>query len=209
MMGNRKTDARGCVRFFGYRSYVFTGILFSVGPPGGRNLFVLRFYGHSLIGRPSGGVVFLFCVFTGRVRQQTVSDGPIFRCTTKDREERRAKGLRPLESPGVNGDRKPDVLCANHFATVHLTRLSRLRRCRLSPCLCVLRCSERQQHLCNHPTSDYKSGWLFFQCQRIRRSWSSTIESVEVVQKGGPAKAPYKKPVSRGRLFVKRFSQSK
>ena len=42
--------------------------------------FVLRFYRHSLFGRPSGG--------------------PIFRCTTKDRGERRAKGLqsRPLES---------------------------------------------------------------------------------------------------------------
>ena len=77
---------------------------------------------------------------------------PIFRCTTKDRGERRASssqtpypsfclsgqklshsvapplptkptnvGLwrgpcwRPLEFPGVNRDRKPDVLCANHF----------------------------------------------------------------------------------------------
>ena len=32
-----------------------------------------------------------------------------------------------------------DVLCANRLATVRVTRLSRLRRCRLSPCLCVLR----------------------------------------------------------------------
>ena len=48
---------------------------------------------------------------------------------------------------------------------------------RLSPCLCVLRCSERQQDLRNHLTSDYKSGWLFLKCQRIRRSRSSTIES--------------------------------
>ena len=39
------------------------------------------------------------------------------------------------------------------------------------------------------PTSDYKSGWLFFQFQRFRRSWSSTTESVEAVQNGGPAKA--------------------
>ena len=52
----------------------------------------------------------------------------IFRCTTKDRGERRAKGLRPLESPGVNSDSKPDVLWLYHLATVRLTRLSRLRR---------------------------------------------------------------------------------
>ena len=125
----------------------------------------------------------MFFVFTSRVRQPTVSDGPIFRCTTKDRGERRVKGLRPLQSPvGVNGDCKPDVLCAYVFATVRLTRLSRLRRCRLSPCLCVLHCSEKQQDLCNHPPSDYKLGRLFFQCQRIRRSWSSTTESVEAVR---------------------------
>ena len=90
----------------------------------------------------------MFCVFTGRVRQlatsggpillctfftnlstkPTTSGGPIFRCTTKDRGERRAKGLRPLESPGVNSDSKPDVLCAYLLAKVRLTRLSRLRR---------------------------------------------------------------------------------
>ena len=66
-------------------SYVFTGILFSVGPPGGRNLIILRFYGHSLF--------------------STTSGGPIFRCTTKDRGERRAKGLqsRPLDSGFLYG----------------------------------------------------------------------------------------------------------
>ena len=89
---------------------------------------LLRFYWHSLFGRPSGGAIVLFLVFTGRVRQLATSGGPIFRCTTKDREERRAKGLRPLESPGVNGLGHSDVLCANHFATVHVTRLRRLRR---------------------------------------------------------------------------------
>ena len=66
-------------------------------------------------------------VFTSRGARPTVSDGPIFRCTTKDRGERRAKGLRPLESPGVNVLGHSDVLCAYVFATVHLTRLSRLR----------------------------------------------------------------------------------
>ena len=41
-----------------------------------------------------------FTVFTGHSLFDTPSGGSIFRCTTKDRGERRAKGLRPLESPG-------------------------------------------------------------------------------------------------------------
>ena len=79
-------------------------------------------------------------VFTGRSARPTVSDGSIFRCTTKDRGERRAKGLRPPLDPRGNVLGHSDVLCANHFATVRVTRLRRLRRCRLSPCLCMLRC---------------------------------------------------------------------
>ena len=65
------------LRFYGHSLFGW--------PSGGRNLFVLRFYGHSLFGRPSGG--------------------PIFRCTTKDRGERRAKGLqsRPLDSGFLYG----------------------------------------------------------------------------------------------------------
>ena len=34
----------------------------------------------------------------------------------------------------------------------------------------------------NHPTSDKKLRWLFIKCQRFRRTWSSTIESVEAVR---------------------------
>ena len=45
----------------------------------------------------------------------------------------------------------------------------------------VFGCPKRRTHNRNHPTSDYKSGWLFLKCQRFRRSWSSTIESVEAV----------------------------
>ena len=71
--------------------------------------------------------IFRWCVVMGRDARPTVSDGSIFRCTTKDRGERRAKGLRPLESPG-NVLEDSDVLCAYHLATVRLTRLSRLRR---------------------------------------------------------------------------------
>ena len=69
-----------------------------------------------------------FYVFTGRSARPTVSDGSIFRCTTKDRGERRAKGLRPPLDPRGNVLGHSDVLCANHFATVRVTRLSRLRR---------------------------------------------------------------------------------
>ena len=105
----------------------------------------MRFYGHSLFGTPFGD--------------------SIFRCTAKDRGERRASssqaphpsfclsgqklsrsaapplptkptyvGLwrgpywRPPLDPRGNVLVDSDVLCANHFATVHLTRLSRLRR---------------------------------------------------------------------------------
>ena len=82
-----------------------------------------------------GSVAAVFCwedygfyVFMGRSARLTPFGDSIFRCTTKDRGERRAKGLRPLESPGVNVDSKPDVLCAYVFATVRVTRLSRLRR---------------------------------------------------------------------------------
>ena len=109
---------------------------------------LLRFYWHSLYGRPSGGhaflfcvftgivfsvgppgaMLFLFCVFTGRVRQLATSGGPIFRCTTKDRGERRAKGIAIPLNPRGNVLGHSDVLCACRFATVHLTRLSRLRR---------------------------------------------------------------------------------
>ena len=48
---------------------------------------------------------FDFYVFTGRIRRPTTSGGPIFRCTTKDGGERRAKGLqsRPLDSGFLYG----------------------------------------------------------------------------------------------------------
>ena len=62
---------------------------------------LLRFYWHSLYGRPSGGVVFLFCVFTGRSAKPTPSGGHIFLCLKKDMEERQTKGAAaPIGSPG-------------------------------------------------------------------------------------------------------------
>ena len=69
------------------------------------------------------------------------------------------------------------MLCAYVFATVRLTRLSRLRRCRLFPCLCVLRCLERSEHSRNHPTARFEKRWLFFACQQFHRTWCSRQES--------------------------------
>ena len=43
-------------------------------------------------------------------------------------------------------------------------------------------CPGRTKDLRNHPTSDYKLGRFFFQCQRFCRTWCSTIESVEAVR---------------------------
>ena len=79
-------------------------------PSGGRFFEVYRFYRHSLFGTPSGG--------------------SIFRCTTKDRGERRAKGLRsrPLDSGFLYGGMMPDVRTWYVFALVHFTRFRLVRR---------------------------------------------------------------------------------
>ena len=65
---------------------------------------MLRIYWHSLFVRPSGG--------------------SIFRCTTKDRGERRAKGLqsRPLDSGFSYGGMRGDVLAPYEFAQMQFTR---------------------------------------------------------------------------------------
>ena len=52
--------------------------------------FVLRDYWPLCETNALRGGYLGFYVFTGRVRQPTTSGGPIFRCTTKDRGERRA-----------------------------------------------------------------------------------------------------------------------
>ena len=72
---------------------------------------------------------------------------------------------------------------------VHLTRLRRLRRSAYPLASACCGCPRRTKDLRNHPTSDYKLGRFFFQCQRFCRTCCSTIESVEAVQKGGPAEA--------------------
>ena len=83
--------------------------------------FALRFY------RP--GTHSFFYVFISRAARPTPSGGSIFRCTTKDRGERRAKGVAtPFNPPGLMRDSKPDVLWLYLLAMVQLTRLSRRRR---------------------------------------------------------------------------------
>ena len=93
------------------RFTVFTGILFSVRPP--------------------GAISFLYYVFTDLIYQPTsgASGGDIFRCTTKDIEERRAKGLqsRPLDSGFLYGGRMPDVRTWYVFALVQFTRFRLVR----------------------------------------------------------------------------------
>ena len=129
--------------------------------------FVARFYLPLYFTGDLRWPCLIFYVFTGRVLFVTTSGGPIFRCTTKDRGERRAKGIAiPLNPLGVNSDSKPDVLCATLLATVRLTRLSRAWRAQAHcfHALCVLRCLERLKDLRNHPTSDYKLSWLFYEC---------------------------------------------
>ena len=73
-------------------------------------------------------MIFTAYLFTNCVRNPAPFGDSIFRCTTKDRGERRAKGVAtPFHPPGVNVDSKPDVLCAYFSATTFPTRLSRLR----------------------------------------------------------------------------------
>ena len=148
---------------------VFTGILFSVGPPGAQS--------------------FCFSFLPAAFGNWRPPVAPSFVARRKIGEKGVPRGCGPL-NPRGNVLEDSDVLCAYHLATVRLTRLSRAWRApHCFHALCVLRCSEKQQDLRNHPTSDYKLSWLFFQCQHFRRSACGTIESVEAVQKGGPAKA--------------------
>ena len=115
------------------------------------------------------------------MRDERPPVAPSFAARRKIEEKGVPRGCGPL-NPRGNVLEDSDVLCAYHLATVRLTRLSRAWHA--SHCfhaLCVLRCSEKQQDLCNHPTSDYKSGWLFFKFQQFLCITCSTIESVEAV----------------------------
>ena len=74
-------------------------------------------------------IILEFCGFTNLSTSPTTSGGSIFRCTTKDRGERRAKGLqsRPLDSGFLYGGMRGDVLTPYEFALVHFTRFRLVR----------------------------------------------------------------------------------
>ena len=131
-----------------------------------------------LILRPSLAPFFFALRFTDLSTQLTVSDGHIFRCTTKDMEERRAKGLRsrPLETAFIRGKDagRALVVRVRNGAYNAIKSASALR---LSPCLGVLRCSGNFGHFRNHPTSDYTPRWLFYKCYECAAVPCSTIES--------------------------------
>ena len=109
----------------GFLSFtVFTSRSTYLTPFGGKFFEVYRFYRHSLFGTPSGGRFLRFTVFTGILFSVRPLGGSIFRCTTKDRGERRAKGLqsRPLDSGFLYGGMMPDVRTWYVFALVQFTR---------------------------------------------------------------------------------------
>ena len=72
--------------------------------------------------------IFGFYVFTNILFSLRPPGAPSFVARRKIEEKGVPRGCGPIGSPGVNVDTMPDVLCAYVFATVRLTRLSRLRR---------------------------------------------------------------------------------
>ena len=93
--------------------------------PSGRISWFLRFYWHSLFGRPFGDSIFLL--------------------VKKDRGERHAKGLqsRPLESCFYTGVRRGDVPASYEFARVQLTRFRPVRGVWQAHCFHGLDCTAR------------------------------------------------------------------
>ena len=87
----------------------------------------------------SGGCVLRFTYLPGALRDRRPSGTPSFAARRKIEEKGVPRGCGPL-NPRGNVLGHSDVLCANHFATVHLTRLSRAWRApHCFHALCVLR----------------------------------------------------------------------
>ena len=84
---------------------ILTALLLNEGARFFAVLFGLRFYRHSLFGRPSGDAIVLFLVFTFLSTNPTPFGDSIFLLVKKDRGERHAKGLqsRPLDSGFLYG----------------------------------------------------------------------------------------------------------
>ena len=89
----------------------FTNLSSFLTPSGGSILFVLRFYQPLFFSYALRGPYLFVLRFYGHSLFGTASGGSIFRCTTKDRGERRAKGLRsrPLDSGFLYGGMRGDV----------------------------------------------------------------------------------------------------
>ena len=108
---------------------ILTALLLNEGARFFAVLFGLRFYRHSLFGRPSGDAIVLFLVFTFLSTNPTPFGDSIFLLVKKDRGERHAKGLqsRPLESCFYTGVRRGDVRTSYEFAVMQLTRFRPVR----------------------------------------------------------------------------------
>ena len=119
--------------------YVFMCILFSVGPPGGVIVLFLVFTGIVFSVGPPGAWSFCFTFLRAALGGRRPPVAPSFAARRKIEEKGVSRGCGPL-NPRGNVLVDSDVLCAYVFAMVRVTRLRRLRRCRLSPCLCMLRC---------------------------------------------------------------------
>ena len=134
----------------------------------------------------------------GALRDRRSPTAPSFVARRKIGEKGVPRGCGPL-NPRGNVLGHSDVLCAYVFATVHLTRLSRAWRApHCFHALCALRPdgdAKRHRRKCpwgtgavklvallHPPTSDYKSGWLFFKFQQFLCITCSTTESVEAVR---------------------------
>ena len=72
-------------------------------PSGGRNLFILRFYGHCIFSRrPSGGRVFCFSFLPAAVIDRRPPVAPSFVARRKIGEKDKPRGLRPPLDPRGN-----------------------------------------------------------------------------------------------------------
>ena len=106
----------------------------------GGDIFRCTFFTYrSTLPTVSGGVIVLFFVFTCILFSLGPPGAPSFVARRKMGEKGVSRGCGPL-NPRGNVLGHSDVLCANHFATVRVTRLSRAWRApHCFHALCVLR----------------------------------------------------------------------
>ena len=119
-----------------FRIYGFTSRAAFPTVSSERIFLLYDFIGLSTHPTTSGGGIFSFYVFTNLATNPATSGGtprafptgtPSFVARRKITEKGVPRGCGPLNPLGLMFWRMPDVLCAYVFATVRLTRLSRLR----------------------------------------------------------------------------------